>query len=113
MSSDLLPIHPAAPDPGPADHGEGRCDHPAAGRPASQAATVAPLLIDRRELARLLSVGVATLDRMRAAGRIPPPLTLSPGCVRWRLDEVRAWLDAGAPTAKEWEARKAAVNGRK
>ena len=76
------------------------------GRQQSLAAAVQPLLIDRRELARLMSVEVATLDRMRAAGRIPQPLMLSPGCVRWRLDDVRRWLDAGAPTAAEWAARR-------
>jgi predicted DNA-binding transcriptional regulator AlpA len=79
---------------------------PDAATPLSPATAVEPLLIDRRELARLLSVGVATLDRMRAAGRIPPPLTFSSGCVRWRLDEVRAWLDAGAPGAAVWAARR-------
>jgi predicted DNA-binding transcriptional regulator AlpA len=72
-----------------------------------------PLLVDRRALARLLSVGVATLDRWRSSGRVPQPLVLSPACVRWRLDEVRAWLDAGAPSAREWAARQAAQhNGR-
>ena len=85
-------------------------DQLAGGRRQSLAAAVEPLLIDRRRFAELLSVGVATLDRMRAAGRIPQPLVLSRGCVRWRLDDVRRWLDAGAPNAAEWKARKVAAN---
>lgn len=51
-------------------------------------------LIDRKEKARLLSVSVATLDRMVAAGKTPRPLRLSHGCIRWRLSTVRAWLAA-------------------
>jgi predicted DNA-binding transcriptional regulator AlpA len=97
MSADALSLRRS-----PTDALDVLRERPDSGRPASLTAAVAPLLIDRRELARLLSVGVATIDRMRAAGRLPPALALSPGCVRWRLDEIRRWLDAGAPSAAEW-----------
>lgn len=64
-----------------------------------------PLLIDRPFFAGLLSVSVPTLDRMRAAGKLPRHVALSRGCIRWRLDEVRDWVRAGCPPRKEWEAR--------
>lgn len=52
-----------------------------------------PLLVDRRELARLLSVSTATLDRMSAAGKIgPKPIKLSAGRLAWRLATIERWL---------------------
>ena len=91
---------------------EGLLHHPAAGRPAPLAATVEPLLVSRRQLAALLSVGVATLDRMKSAGRIPAPVTLSPGCIRWRLDTVRRWLAVGRRplrNGRHWRPRSRAA----
>ena len=64
-----------------------------------------PLLIDARDLARLLTVSPATIWRMRAAGRLPAPIRLTGSTLRWRRSEVLAWLDAGCPdlTAVEHE----------
>jgi len=61
----------------------------------------APLLVDARRLAVLLSAGVRTLRTWDAAGRLPAPLRIG-GRVVWRLDEIRDWLDAGAPDRDEW-----------
>src|SRR5437879_4438994 len=74
----------------------------------SLAAAVEPLLIDRRELARLLGIGVATLDRLRAAGKIGPREIRLGANVRYQLGEVREWLAVGAPDRAEWMARQAA-----
>ena len=55
--------------------------------------TFPPLLVGRRELARLLSVSTATLDRMTAAGKIGPrPLQVSAGRIGWRLATIERWL---------------------
>jgi predicted DNA-binding transcriptional regulator AlpA len=97
--SDALPLRPADPDPaGPPDAPR---NYPAAGRPA-----IEPLLVSRRQLAALLAVSLASLDRLAAADRLPRPLRLA-GSVRWRLEEVRAWVEAACPPRKEWEARQA------
>jgi predicted DNA-binding transcriptional regulator AlpA len=86
-----------------------RLHAPAGAAPAPEtsppAAAPEPLLIGLRELARLLGVSKATAERMKAAGRLPRPLELSSGCHRWRLSEVRQWVEAGAPPRREWEAR--------
>ena len=51
------------------------------------------LLIDARELARLLSVSPATLARLKAAGRIGPrPIKVSAGRVAWRRETVERWI---------------------
>jgi len=55
---------------------------------ASGVVAVAPLL-DRRELARTLSVSAATVTRMTAEGM---PHVFAGASPRYALDEVRAWL---------------------
>jgi predicted DNA-binding transcriptional regulator AlpA len=67
-----------------------------------------PLLLDGRDAARLCGVSPATWYRMVAAGRCPAPVRLSAGCVRWRAQELRAWVEAGCPDRRTWEALRAA-----
>lgn len=51
------------------------------------------LLVGRREMARLLDVSEATLDRMNAAGKIGPrPLKVSAGRIAWSYESVRRWV---------------------
>lgn len=73
---------------------------------------VDPMLIDGRHFAQLLAVSMATLNRRKAAGKLPRPIELSRGCHRWRLAEVRAWIEAGCPPLKEWAARQATAGRR-
>jgi excisionase family DNA binding protein len=76
-------------------------DAPAAIAPI--AAAPAPLCIDAAELARLLNVSERQVYRLRDAGRLPAPIKFG-GCVRWSLREIEAWIAAGAPRRREWEA---------
>jgi predicted DNA-binding transcriptional regulator AlpA len=69
----------------------------------STSPTLLPLLIDAKALADLLSVSPATVWRLHSAGKVPMPLKLA-GSTRWRLDEIRQWLDAGLPDRKTWQA---------
>jgi hypothetical protein len=39
---------------------------------------------------------------------VPRPIAFSKVQLRWRLDEVKAWLRCGAPPRDEWEQLKAA-----
>jgi len=55
-----------------------------------------PLLVTAQEVARLLNVSTRSLWRMRSAGDIPSPIKLG-SAVRWRLDEVKAWIANGCP----------------
>ncbi|MDA0591538.1 MAG: hypothetical protein O2820_06220 [Planctomycetota bacterium] len=75
------------------------------------------LLIDARELARLLSVSLATCHRMKAAGKLPRELALSRGCVRWRRETVERWLVASEREGrlldrKTWLSLDPTTNGR-
>lgn len=69
----------------------------------ADASVPAPLCIDAAELARLLHVSVRQVYRLRDAGRLPAPLEFG-GCVRWSLREIEAWIAAGAPNRRDWEA---------
>jgi prophage regulatory protein len=46
---------------------------------------------DVAALAARYGVDKATIWRWTAAGRFPKPVRLSPGCTRWRFDEVEAF----------------------
>lgn len=77
---------------------------------ADPSATAAgQILVSARQGALLLGIGLRTFRTMDAAGRLPAPVRLSPGCVRWRLAELHAWADAGAPDRETWETIKAAT----
>lgn len=69
------------------------------------------LVVDARSLAAMLAAGVRTVRTWDAAGKLPAPVRIG-GRVVWRVDEIRAWLAAGAPNRTEWEARRAARTSR-
>ncbi|PWK55593.1 helix-turn-helix transcriptional regulator [Roseicyclus mahoneyensis] len=64
-----------------------------------------PKLISVKETANLLSVSRATLYRIQKRDpRFPEPLHLSPGCVRWRADQISAYIKVLTPAEKCTEA---------
>lgn len=66
-----------------------------------------PLVADAKRLAAMLCCGVRTIRTWDAAGKLPSPVRIG-GRVVWRVDEVRAWLAAGAPDRETWAAIRAA-----
>lgn len=69
-----------------------------------------PLALDAKTLAASLHVAVRTIRSMDAGGRLPRPVRLNGRCVRWPLEDIKAWLAAGSPGRADWEAIK--HNGR-
>lgn len=63
-----------------------------------------PLLITVDELATLLGISVRSVWRLHSAHRIPEPVRLA-GNVRWRLSEVRGWVDSGCPSLDNGKSR--------
>jgi predicted DNA-binding transcriptional regulator AlpA len=49
-------------------------------------------LIGVREVATMLGVSIASVWRLRAAGRLPKAVRLG-GAVRWRLREIERFID--------------------
>jgi predicted DNA-binding transcriptional regulator AlpA len=91
--ADLLPLRPVVSDP-PTD-------------PNRKRRKFSRLVVDAKRLAKLLCAGVRTVRTWDAAGKLPAPIRIG-GRVVWRVDEIRAWLDAGAPDREKWAAIRAA-----
>lgn len=54
------------------------------------------LLIDSKQAARLLKVSPRTLWQMQSTGRMPAPVRIG-RAVRWSLDVLKRWVEAGCP----------------
>ncbi len=55
-----------------------------------------PLLLSAAELATTLRLSKRTLWRLLAAKKLIPPIRVG-GSVRWRISDVRRWIDDGCP----------------
>jgi prophage regulatory protein len=66
---------------------------------------IEPAVFTLAELARFLNRSLASIHRDRHLGRLPAPARLG-GRPVWLRDEIKAWLEAGAPSREEWEARR-------
>jgi predicted DNA-binding transcriptional regulator AlpA len=63
---------------------------------------VAPLLLDAKAVAGLLSVGIRMIYSMRSSGELGPiPIRLGRRRL-WRYDELAAWVRAGCPSRGAW-----------
>jgi predicted DNA-binding transcriptional regulator AlpA len=66
----------------------------------------APLAVGAKGLAKMLRLSVRTIRTMDAAGKLPRPIRLNGHSIRWPVEDIRAWLAAGAPDRRVWEAMK-------
>jgi len=52
------------------------------------------LLIDSKEVAKILGVSSSTLFRMRCSKQLPPPVSVSQRLVKWRRSDIIAWIES-------------------
>ena len=74
-------------------------------RPACPApiVTVEPISVKARTAAALIGISYPTLRRMIATGRFGPNVVRLTGRSHvYLVDELRRWLEAGAPPADRW-----------
>lgn len=58
----------------------------------------------------LLAISAPTFYRWLSMGRVGPrPLRVNERCIRWRVEEVMRWIDAGCPSRSEWDDMKQAA----
>ncbi len=62
-------------------------------------------LLDAANLSKILSLSKRQIFRLNSCGKIPAPIRIG-GAVRWSAEEISAWLKAGAPDRKTWNAKK-------
>ena len=61
-------------------------------------------LLDRHEVERMVRMSRSTLYEAMAAGEFPRPIRVGKRSVRWKEDEVLAWLESrerGGPPPAE------------
>jgi predicted DNA-binding transcriptional regulator AlpA len=82
-------------------------------RDRPEATQLSPLLIDMANLSQILARSEASLYRDDAAGRISAGRKLG-ASKRWVYAEIVAWVEAGMPDRRTWEAMKNSrtANGR-
>lgn len=66
---------------------------------------IVPILVGYPDLRVILGRSIGSLYRDRALGRLPQPVALG-GSTKWIRDEIMAWIEAGCPCQKDWEAMK-------
>ncbi|MCH8880044.1 MAG: AlpA family phage regulatory protein [Planctomycetes bacterium] len=61
------------------------------------------LALSAKDAARLLGISRAQIWKLNSAGKIPQPVRLGTKAPRWRIAELRDWLEAGCPDRQAWE----------
>lgn len=72
------------------------------GAHGKETVSLPPLLLQAQEAANVARISRRQWDRMVSSGRAPAPVRLG-RLVRWRADELRAWVTAGCPSRDQWE----------
>jgi hypothetical protein len=86
----------AAPEPPVSVHETGAsASAPEAGPPDRLAAARIEPALTINDWGRVLSCSRRGVERMRSAGKLPPPDFRVGRCPRWRAATVRAWLERG------------------
>ena len=58
-------------------------------------------IVRPRELAKKLSISIATLYRMKKAGELPPQVKIHERAVGWKVSDIEEWLDSRKIAAPE------------
>lgn len=68
---------------------------------------VPALLLSRKQVGLALGgMSIATIDRLSNSGRLGPRPVRFGKLIRWRRDELEAWIRAGLPCREVWEKRR-------
>lgn len=68
-----------------------------------------PLLLDVKDVCRLLRCGRTRFYQLRQSGAFAPKVLTLGGKLLVKADELRDWVAADMPSAREWAARQAAT----
>jgi predicted DNA-binding transcriptional regulator AlpA len=68
--------------------------------------------LSAKALAKLLSLSVRSVWRLRAGQKLPEPVKVG-GAIRWRQADIEKWAAMGCPGRKEFETFRDMVAGGK
>lgn len=68
---------------------------------SKQATEYANALWNDVTLGTLLGISRSMVHKLNSAGKLPAPVRLG-RCLRWRADEIAAWVAAGCPSRADW-----------
>ncbi len=62
-------------------------------------------LVTVEQVAEMLQIATRSVWRLRDSGKMPSPISLGK-CVRWKADEMEAWITDGCPDVRKtrWTA---------
>ena len=69
---------------------------------------IEPVLVGLEDLAAMLGLSASTIKQMDRSGRLGP-ISIQVQTIKrrlWRVDEVRAWAQAGFPIREKWQKLK-------
>jgi len=69
--------------------------------------TTEPLAVRPAEAARLIRVSPRKFSELRASGALPPSLKIG-GCVLYKMNDLKLWLEWECPNRDAFEAMRAA-----
>lgn len=69
-----------------------------------------PLLLDVKDVCRLLHIGRTRFYTLRQSGAFAPRVLTLGGKLVVKADELAEWVKADMPSARAWRARREAVN---
>jgi len=73
--------------------------------PAAPTEPLAPLTVDAPGAAKLIGISQTHFWMQLSGGRIPAGFRLGRRRL-WAVEDLKAWIAAGAPTADKWRAMK-------
>jgi predicted DNA-binding transcriptional regulator AlpA len=85
--------------------------HPPAS-PGVGVSSLFPFAVNAAGAAQLAGVSRSQWWKLYSAGKVPAPVYLGSKAPRWRVDELREWLAAGAPDLVTWQRRQEAKHAR-
>jgi predicted DNA-binding transcriptional regulator AlpA len=97
MENETPPINSGKPVKAAIDHAA-----PAANNPLDK--WLSALAVPAEGAAALCGISRAQWWKLHGAGKTPLPVRLGTKAPRWRVSELRAWLDGGCPDRQRWES---------
>ena len=71
-----------------------------------------PLAVGAGDAARFVGISPSHFKKLHRTARVPAPIRLGARCV-WSLEELGAWLEAGAPERSRWESIRTTRRGQR